>query len=286
MTPNGVNIVHIIINDHRQIFDELIELLTDCFEQLGLSVKTTTKRFDADRLNLLVGHTAFLREREFNIIRQSLGKYVVFQMETLDPRALVGPDFASYLEILARADQVWDYSANNLPVLKAHGCKDVHYIPLGYSQRLERVPPAASKDIDILFYGFGNERRNFILDKLRQRGAAVESIFRVYGSQRDQFIARSKIVLNLHQFDVSHLEQVRLSYLLNNRSFVISETSDDNPYGQGVIYAPYDQIVECCLNYLQPEMAPRRTEIAEMGYANLKSLPMIQSVRSALARLD
>lgn len=285
MSPQGVNILHITTNDHGAIFDDLIELLTDTLEQIGHAVQRTTTHFDRSRLNLLVGHTAFLKKEAFDSIRQSGAKYLIFQMETLDERSGAAGPSPAYMEVLAHANQVWDYSRKNLEYLATHGCRDTQYIPIGYSPRLERITHAQNKDIDVLFYGTGNARRLQILDALRARGVRVEAVFRAYGQPRDQAIARSKIVLNLHKFDHSELEQVRISYLLNNRCFVISEPAPGNPWGDGVVFSDYDKLVDCCVNYLRPEMAARRSQIAETGYANLKSLPMAAGMRSALDRL-
>jgi hypothetical protein len=97
------------------------------------------------------------------------------------------------------------------------------------------------------------------------------------------FPPRSKIVLNLHQFGTAQLEQVRISYLLNNKCFVISESSDCDPYAGGVVFARYEEIVACCQRYLAPGMEPARDRIAETGYQQLKAIPMLAQLKSAIA---
>jgi hypothetical protein len=281
----GFNILHVTTNEHQHIFDDLIELLTDALGQLGHSVERATAHLDRSRINLLIGHTAFLEKEAYDSIRQSRAKFIIFQMETLTERPGIPRPSENYLQILNQAAQVWDYSKNNLEFLRARGCQRVQYIPLGYSARLQRIVQGKNKDIDVLFYGAGNARRVKIIDSLRARGLQVEAIFRAYGQIRDEAICRSKIVLNLHKFDHSELEQVRISFLLNNQSFVISESAEGNPWGDGVVFADYNLLAECCQEYAQPTLDARRNEIATAGLNALKSLSMAQSLQQAIERI-
>jgi hypothetical protein len=276
-----VNIVHVVINEHGRIFDDLIDLLTDCLVQLDVPVRRSTSHFDSTQLNLVVGHTAFLSPTDYPAIASKC-RYIVFQVEALHEQAGLLPDRPHYLEFLRRAQQVWDYSPQNLKFLAGRGHQNTRYVPIGYCPMLERIAAAPTKDIDVLFYGAATPRRRRIFDDLLARGVRFVSVFGAYGPQRDQLIARSKIVLNLHQFDISALEQLRISYLLNNRCFVLSESPPSELYGEGVVFSDYGSITECCVSYLQPGMEPQRTRIAEVGYAGLKAIPTLQHLRSAI----
>jgi hypothetical protein len=178
-----------------------------------------------------------------------------------------------------------NYSLKNVAFLAAQGCRNAQYVPLGYSRRLERIVQASEKNFDICFYGARNHRRALILDALAAR-VRVVSNFGIYGAARDHAIARSKIILNLHQFDISQLEQVRVSYLLNNRCFVISESSEGNPYQDGLVFSEYDNIVDCCVSYLRPEMDSERARFADAGYLKLREIPMVANIRSELELLE
>ncbi len=206
-------------------------------------------------------------------------------MEALDERIGLGPQFPDYLEFLRAAPRVWDYSSTNVAFLSAKGCGNARYMPLGFSPRLERIVHTPVKDLDIIFYGTANKRRGLVLESLSSR-CQLRVGFGAYGNDRDQVIARSKIVLNLHQFETAQLEQVRISYLLNNRCFVVSEISENNPYSDGLVFRNYDQIAECCLEYLQPEMEAERTRIAEIGYEKLREIPMVENIRAELELLE
>jgi hypothetical protein len=115
-------------------------------------------------------------------------------------------------ELLAlfRRYPVWDYSQANIERLTALQVPQLTHVPIGYVPELKRITPAC-EDIDVLFYGTRNDRRDAVLNKLYARGLRVESLFSVYGPDRDAWIARSKIVLNMHHYEAQVFEIVRVS---------------------------------------------------------------------------
>jgi len=279
----AVNIVHIATNEHAAIFADLIDLLADGLKSLGVAVRVSKNTAALNQLNIYLGHTAFLDPGEYEIFLRRTPNCVVFQAEALDPHTGHVDAHSAYIGFLRRAPHVWDYSPANLQVLAALGCPGAHFIPLGYSPQLDRIQPAPVKDIGVLFYGAINPRRQEIISQLAAPGIDIRAAHPAYGQTRDRLIARSKILLNIHQFDTSHLEQVRISYLLNNRCFVISESADINPYGDGVVFADRKQLAQTCLSYLTPTSAPARDHIATRGLAALQSLPFLPSLANALA---
>jgi len=282
MTNRQVNIVHVVVNEHGPIFADLIELLTDKLQQGGYEVSHSTNKMINEKLNIIVGHTFVLRREDFTAIHNTGAPYIVLQMEALDELHGFKQQIPDYMEFLKSCRQVWDYSPTNVKYLVENGCSDVRQIPIGYSSRLERIAHADVKDIDVFFYGSITPRRERILEQFKNRGAQVFGVFRAYGPERDKLIARSKIILNLHQFDLPHLEEVRISYLLNNHCFVLSEMSDYDPYGEGVVFCEYEDIVDRGLSYLQPNMKAERERIAEAGYATLQKMPTTERMRAAL----
>jgi hypothetical protein len=282
-----VNIVHTVVNQHGPIFAELIDLLADSFGQLGHPIDVNVNRLVGDRLNLLVGATVFLPPSDFATIKSSAGRCILFQLESLHGVEGFAPRFPAYVDFLKIPIQIWDYSPANFPFLAAQACQDIRHIPLGHSDRLERIPHVepGERDIDVLFCGSISERRKLVLEALQARGVRVKVLFGCYGAARDREISRAKIVLNLHQFATPHLEELRLSYLLNNRCFVISETCDRDPYEGGVVFRDYPQIVESCVSYLAPGRDEDRERIATAGHAALRRISTVEAIRSALQAL-
>lgn len=285
MAIKKVNVALAIINEHGAMFHELIALVIDCLLQGGIDVTQTTNHFLPDRLNVIIGSTIFLPPESLAKIRDLPKGYIVFQMEALNSERGHASNYPGYIDFLRGAEQIWDYSLQNVRYLAQRGLTNARYVPIGYSPRLDRITDAGAHDIDILFYGSTSPRRSQIMEKLTSRGFRTASLFGKYGPDRDAYIARARLVLNIHCFETTHLEQVRLSYLLNNKRFVVSETSDNNPYGNGVVFCDYQDIVDRCAHYLRPGMEEERTRIAEIGYEGLQRIPMTNSIINAFAKL-
>ena len=279
-----VNICHLVINEHGPIFAEVIALLRDNLQALDLNVTVSVNEMRTNRINLLVGHLLFLPETMVGRILGFGQPYIVHQLEPLDDVEGYSSRYPLYFDLLRGAAQVWDYSRTNIQALRGPGFPEVRYIPIGHSAGLERIPHAP-EDIDVLFYGGLTDRRRRVVEQLGAAGARVETLFNCYGAERDAFIARAKVVLNVHLFATRHLEQVRLSYLLNNRRFIVSEEGDCDPYPGGLAYAPYEELADRCLAYLQPGSEIDRCSIAETGYQALKRVPMREAMADALAAL-
>jgi acetyltransferase-like isoleucine patch superfamily enzyme/SAM-dependent methyltransferase len=176
---------------------------------------------------------------------------------------------ASMLETFRRYT-LWDYSLENCAQLCLMGCEHVQHVPLGYIPQLTRIvsAPEADRDIDVLFYGSPTEERTKVLETLRQQGVKVVELVGIYGAERDWAIANAKIVLNIHAYKAQVFEIVRVSYLLANHAFVLSEDSPSDHQAQalqeGIAFAKYDNLVETCLHFL--EHPQERQRIAEIGF--------------------
>jgi hypothetical protein len=189
----------------------------------------------------------------------------------------------SYAAIM-RARETWDYDARNVAALRARSILAKH-VPLGYHPVLKRIQPAPVEDIDVLFYGSINPRRQKVIDELRAAGVVVVHLFSKYGAERDAYIARAKIVLNLHYYDSQIFEIPRVSYLLANERFVVSEDGHgDDPvyeeFADGVAMAPYGSLVETCCAFLLDPVA--RRDVARLGTLVMRERDEVAILRSAL----
>ena len=174
-----------------------------------------------------------------------------------------------YLGLLRRC-HVWDYSSRNIAALARLGLRQrAKHVPVGYVPQLTRIPKSPVQDIDVLFYGSINERRAAVVESLRHKGLDARAIFGIYGAHRDALIARTKVVLNLHYYDTSIFELVRVSYLLANRKAVVAEchggTEIDPDIAGAVRLAPYEQLVEACIELASNDA--ERLALEERGLA-------------------
>ena len=187
---------------------------------------------------------------------------------------------------LFRRYPTWDYSQANIERLAARGLPRPTYVPIGYVPELTRIAPAP-EDIDVLFYGASYERRYAVLRDLHDRGLRVKWLSGVYGASRDAWIARSKIVLNVHYWEAKIFEITRVSYLLANRRAVVSERGGDplleRDVESGVAFADYDGLVDRCVELLGDERA--RRELAERGYQVFSARSQADILDRALADL-
>jgi hypothetical protein len=278
--PNGFEFV--------ESFRETMEVMQECLVKLGHKAQIQTNQIDADAIPILFG-AHHIDPSELNKLPTNS---IVFNLEQLVPGY---PWFSEqYLQTLSRF-RVWDYSATNVDYLHSSGISPTAlHVPFGYSPCLTRISPAAVEDVDVLFFGIQSERRMRILHELGNHGINVVSLNNVWGADRDAWIARSKLVINIHLVDNGQFEIVRILFLLANGKSVVSEASAVESYNDGLqdryVVAPYDGLVDACLLLL--ESHEERTALQAKAAAvseeeDLQAMPHIESaVRSLLASSD
>ncbi len=262
---------------HSQTFDELALGLSCAFRELGYNAPIVRDITELTAYPIVLGCNLVPSLGNVPIPKNS----IMFNAEQIQPGSPWMVE--SYINLL-RSHQVWDYSRHNIASLTKLGVTNVRFCGIGYVPELTKIKPAPEKDIDILLYGSLNERRLNILKQLHQIGLKLEALFGVYGVERDHYISRAKIVLNIHFYETKVFEIVRVSYLLANKKFVISEPGNDqeleSPFRDGLVFAPYNGLVEECVKYLREDNL--RTEIAEKGFASMKSLCQVQFLKKVL----
>jgi hypothetical protein len=276
------NIILISINQHKLIFEDMIIAMQAAIKDLGFTCTRTENVYVDGAVNIVIGSVMFASKA----VTDALGNkpFVLYQMEQLASDRGHLPNYPHYIHLMKNASVIWDYSHTNIERLAQLGFNGVIHVPAGYHKALEVVRHAQPKDIDVLFFGTRSPRREHIIRALHARGIKVVAATGVYGGERNALIAGSKIVLNLHCADIDTLEEVRLSFLLSNRCFVISELADHNPYGDGVAFCPYDRLVETCEQYLQAGEAVRK-DIADKGYQAIRKLDYTPAIKTALQKM-
>ncbi len=212
------------------------------------------------------------------------GDAIIYNTEHVESAWIKGED-GTYRSLL-REHEVWDYSASNAAQLTALLGMSVRHVPLGYVPDLARIATASEQDIDVLFYGSMNQRRNAVLDQLRQSGLAVKHVFGVYGEQRDALIARSKIVLNMHFYLPGTFEIVRVAYPMANRKVVVAEVNPgeevDADLLPGLVAVPYERLAESCRHWADDN--DRRRELEETAFRTFSARAMTNILRQHLGQ--
>ena len=267
--------------DHHDIsggaFNEVAEALHHALLALGHD-SVLTNRLDLDERRTIVLGGNLLVQYGLEPPKDP----IFYNLEQLgdDLPWMTMPEFVD----LFRRYPHWDYSQANVEYLAALGLPRPTYVPVGYVPELTRIAPAP-EDIDVLFYGALNGRRYAVLKDLHDRGLRVKWLPGTYGASRDAWIARSKVVLNLHYFEAKIFAIVRVSYLLANRRAVVSEHSADptleRDLESGVAFADYDELVDRCVELVGDERA--RRELAERGYQAFSARSQADILHRALS---
>jgi hypothetical protein len=253
---------------HSYAFVELGELLLHSLRELGHDATLKIMELADDRINILIG-CHLLNPTEKNEVPKSTIILNTEQIHSDD-----APWNSNIFEWV-RHFEAWDYSAKNIEKFKSLGITNVKHLQIGYQSELKRIKKAAVQDIDVLFYGSVNERRNKILEALKSQGLKVGALFGVYGSDRDSFIARSKIVLNHHFYKSQIFEVVRVFYLLHNEVAVVAEINEtthiEDRWKEAISGAPYDRLVDRVLDLLGDP--PSRKAVEENGLEQIMKFP-------------
>jgi len=182
-------------------------------------------------------------------------KIIIYQLEQLFKHNITWVNKRCY-DVLNSADEIWDYDAGNIRWMREHYKLNAKLKPLRYTESLNVIPPIVESkcDIDILMYGYLNERRARLLISLHHEAATKHKIFDLYGiwgKDLDEYIKRSKIILNVHGNEQARQEQPRLYYPVINGRCVLSETSDINYMGKSIVQVPYGELLKKSMQLLK-----------------------------------
>lgn len=265
---------------HSAAFVEVAESLHYGIRACGYSVSTGYNDFVPGAVHIILGSNLMPRQG----IKDLPPGTILYNLEQL---ADDSPWVNNGLANLFQRYETWDYSKRNLEHLKKYGCEGT-YVPIGVVPELSRIQPAVEQDIDVLFYGSGNQRRVDLLNKLREKGLNVVHAFGVYGAERDALIARAKLVINIHLYETQIFEIVRVSYLLANHKAVVADAdpaSSELPAGieNAIALAPYDELPELCVELVRD--ADKRAALEDRGYRWVSRLKAAEILAPHLKRI-
>lgn len=269
-------------NPHAPCFLDYARAIASALRALGHEAEYATEEARRQRPGRLILFGA-------NNLRDGDGEgaipedAIIFNSEQL--AAVADPKFFLQNYLQYRNMVVWDYSEANIAELKKLGIERAVHCPVGYVPSMETIAPTAEEDIDVLFYGSVAGPRREILDALDAAKLNVVRLFGVYDKARDEYIARSKVVLNLHYYPHGIFEIFRVSHLLANKKCVVTEAGGrdqalESFASRACFYVPREEIVAGCCALVDD--ARVRSEIAERGYQEFKKLDLVGYVRRAL----
>lgn len=263
---------------HAHAFDEVADTVEYGLSRLGYKVLRMKNAVPTDAPVILFGGHLL----DGSTVGQLPASVIFYNLEQADPGArwMTGPYAAAM-----QHHEVWDFNEVSVwRLAKAGVAPKILWAPIGFVPELQRIPAAIEEDIDVLFYGSVNPRRQYILDRLSAAGIHVVHAFGIYGAERDALLARAKLVLNIHYYDSNIFEWVRVFYALANRKAVVSEDSILTAFDQGVEaavqFTPYSHVVDACLALLTD--SERRHALIENGLPHLLARPEERILDSVL----
>ena len=181
----------------------------------------------------------------------NINKVVVYQTEPLVKNHW--HNSTTIIEKLSSYDEVWEFDYDNYLLLLENGI-NVKFAPVKYTHSLKKINSKFEPDIDILFYGASTKHRNDFFcsfpsgfafptaDKNyinRFKKLSIVCLNGIDDSRLDEFISRSKIILNLQphkqENDEDRQSQVRMFYPLINEKCIVSEKSKRNYFGNTIL---------------------------------------------------
>ncbi len=260
------------------VFDEVALGLQSAFRDLGYAAPIVTDPQDIIGTALVLGAN-LCPMYDIEIPKDS----IIYNLEQVHPGSRWFAKDYGYVALMKR-HAVWDFSRRNISELQKLGVDPVVHCPVGYAGELTRAG-GGKQDVDVLFIGGGHPRRQVVLDDIGKRGARLQTLYKIFGRERDQWMGRGKIHLNMHKEPAELFEIVRCSYLLANKCFVISEPGQDKeleaPFAGGIVFAPYENLAQTCLEYL---VKPKeRKAIAAAGFEQFRKMKQTDYLDAALA---
>ncbi len=263
---------------HVEALAELAELICFGLRDLGHQVSFRRHGIERGARNILLG---------CHLVDPAMADSLPPGSIAINSEQVADPDMPWQARMFdwARRVEIWDYSERNVAAFAAAVERPVKLLRLGHHPSLHRIPVAPVQDVDVLFYGSVNARRAEIIEAIRAAGINLVHGFGGYGAERDAMIARSKLVLNLHQYESQIFEIVRVSYLMNNAKAVVAEvnpgTQVDPAYLPGICGVPRGDIVAACRRLLDDVEA--RHELEAAALATLARLPQAELLAPLLA---
>ena len=277
------NLVRIVPDNgfdvHAQVFHEIEASVFFSLQKLGYDVTNSTNDFAPDRKNIVFG----MHHCPVDVVRHDIPKdTIIYSLEQMREQPECMRWCRKYRNL-----EVWDYSMRNVEVLQKAGVENIKHCKIGYVPEIsyfERNKPQ-ERDIDILAYLSPSPRREHIMkqfaDNKKLNFVHIQS---TYGDDRDEYIKRAKLVINLHNHDNQIFEMVRVTHLIQNKVPVLCERNPDTDfpdYMEGTVFtSTYNRFVDTAYRLLKkPEELDTQ---AEKGLEIFKQSPMENFLKEVL----
>jgi len=264
---------------HHEAYAGAARQLCNGLRRLGYPARVAENEVVWDATNVLVG----VHNLELALIDSLPANTIVYNVEMM----VAGSPFLPSLSAFIGRFETWDYSVANVAAWRAAGISDrVRLLRPGYLPEDTAIDPAAKSDIDALFYGSINWRRDAILRDIARAGVRIYGAVNVYGAERSALTARAKLIVNIHSREDSRLEFARISQALANHRLLVTEAGHaddvDSELAEALVIGRASELGAICRDLLDDE--PRRLALTERAFAIYSRRDFAASLRELLAR--
>lgn len=269
---------------------DLMLLLKYSLEDLGHQVTLSRASLETGSwLNILISGY-FLQNNERLAIMKSGADVIHINTEVIkndllnfNPKKV---DFmGSYLPFLQYGRGVWESVYDNLQEQERYGT-NADFLRWSYHEKLEELNhlSSANKDYDFYFFGMLSERRKNLLSLLESNGFTGRAHHTCPFWERNSFIERSKVNLNIIQEDIyTHVNSFRIGYLANNQCAVLSEKEyDPVGYLESIPVTTSDDFLSCFADMIEGD---KYQKIADETYYHYRKIHMTQVMGQALDKM-
>ena len=260
-------------------FDDVILPFYCALRRLGFDVEILFNRVNGKSRNIVFGSCIAPRRTGRMLPRGS----IVFNLEQIVPdNRWANPEYLAHL----RGFYVWDYSPANTRELRLAGIASATCVPLGYVPEMTRLAQGCPEDVAALFYGLVSDRRHTLLQRLLREGVRVLCPSGAFGDLRDKLLARSGLVLNIHNVVPARLEVARLGYVWANKKAVLSEAGEGDEIPddlrEACVFAAYADFPETAARLLADKN--RRERQAAAGFRAFAARPLTRTLEGIVGR--
>jgi hypothetical protein len=257
-------------------YNEVIESVVWGLRELGHSVEFALDTFSDSATNIVFGAQML----EMDEVAKLPPSTIVYNLEQIRGATSLKPSM-----VYAAANfKIWDYSEGNAGMWKKFNA-DCQIVPVGYAEPLTRIPKAPDQDIDVLIYGAPGPNRLDAFHHLCHSGLKTVFVCGLYGKERDEFVARSKLIVNINLYAAKIFEIVRVSYLMANRKAVVAdidpETSIEEDIRAGICVPSPSMLVQECHNIVNNES--HRKAVEDAGFEAIRRRDIRSILETALA---
>ena len=265
-----VNVVELRGGDKEPyVFTDLAKTFKDVLTGMGVDATHAVGTIPADGINIVLGwNSDWVRENKRKL---SPKRTILFNAEQLGSESsLVKSDYIGTMLDYVIAD----YSFLNKETLVGYGKDEdsIVILPIVPTDSIKyKVAPATEGTHDIVFFGSSNERRNQLLDKMRDEGLSVGHVGG-FSQNLAPYIKAAKIVLHAHYYSTNMFPAIRFLQPLAYGIPIVCERSvlprDQDWDKSGIVFADYDDIPKACKEVLANPSAQKTTKIKYRKFLN------------------